>query len=104
MLLGQYNTLTVLRKTSVGLYLGDEEGNDVLLPNKYILPEYEINKWSNGALFGISAYPVKFSNGSKLGFYLDAYRGSQIYEDYYNLKSFEMPGSSFIKYGVRYRF
>lgn len=44
MLLGQYNTLTVLRKTSVGLYLGDDEGNDVLLPNKYILPEYEIGK------------------------------------------------------------
>lgn len=44
MLLGQYNTLTVLRKTSVGLYLGDEEGNDVLLPNKYVLPEYEVGK------------------------------------------------------------
>lgn len=42
LLLGQYNYLTVLRKTSVGLYLGDDEGNDVLLPNKYILPEYEI--------------------------------------------------------------
>lgn len=69
-----------------------------------ILPEYEINKWSNGALFGISAYPLKFRNGSKLGFYIDGYRGSQIYEDYYNLKSFEMPGSSFLKYGIRYRF
>ncbi|MBL7772794.1 MAG: RNA-binding protein [Chitinophagaceae bacterium] len=42
LLLGQYNYLTILRKTSVGFYLGDDEGNDVLLPNKYILPEYEI--------------------------------------------------------------
>lgn len=42
--LGQYNTLAVLRRTSVGLYLGDDEGNDVLLPNKYVLPEYEIGK------------------------------------------------------------
>ncbi len=34
--LGQTNILTILRGTSVGMYLGDEEGNDVLLPNKYI--------------------------------------------------------------------
>lgn len=33
---GKYNTLQVLRATSVGLYLGDSEGNDVLLPHKYI--------------------------------------------------------------------
>lgn len=36
--LGQFNHLEILRITSVGMYLGDEEGNDVLLPNKY-LPE-----------------------------------------------------------------
>ncbi len=40
--LGKYNTLEVLRDTSVGLFLGDEEGNDVLLPNKYVLETYEI--------------------------------------------------------------
>jgi len=68
------------------------------------LPDYSINKWSNGAIFGISAYPVKFNNGSKLGFYLDAYRGSRIYTDYYNKNEFEMPGSSFVKLGVRYQF
>lgn len=34
--LGQYNTLTILRFTSVGAYLGDDEDNDVLLPTKYI--------------------------------------------------------------------
>ncbi len=33
---GQKNTLTALRYTSVGMYLGDDEGNDVLLPNKYV--------------------------------------------------------------------
>ncbi|MBI1221265.1 MAG: GntR family transcriptional regulator [Bacteroidetes bacterium] len=33
---GQYNTLKVLRNTSVGFYLGDDEGEDVLLPIKYI--------------------------------------------------------------------
>lgn len=34
--LGQFNTLTVLRRTSVGLFLGDDQENEVLLPNKYI--------------------------------------------------------------------
>ncbi len=41
--IGQYNELTILRHTSVGLYLGDEEGEDVLLPNKYCPEEYEID-------------------------------------------------------------
>ena len=36
MKLGVKNTLRVLRGTSVGMYLGDAEGNDVLLPKKYI--------------------------------------------------------------------
>lgn len=40
--LGDYNTLTILRETSVGLFLGDDEGTDVLLPNKYVPKSYEI--------------------------------------------------------------
>lgn len=40
--LGQYNTLNILRHTSVGLFLGDEEGNEILLPNKYVPEHYEI--------------------------------------------------------------
>ena len=34
--LGLINTLTVLRQTDNGMYLIDEEENEVLLPNKYI--------------------------------------------------------------------
>jgi hypothetical protein len=34
--IGKYNMLEVLRRTSIGLYLGDKEGNDVLLPEKYV--------------------------------------------------------------------
>ena len=68
------------------------------------LPEYSINKWSNGAVIGISAYPLKFADGSKLGLYIDAYRGTQVYLDYYNQESFSMPGSSFVKGGIRYQF
>ncbi len=41
--LGEYNTLTILRETEPGLYLGDEEDNVVLLPHKYKPEEYEID-------------------------------------------------------------
>ncbi|NJB35473.1 S1 RNA-binding domain-containing protein [Croceivirga sp. JEA036] len=34
--IGDYNTLEVLRSTSVGIFLGDEEGTEILLPNKYV--------------------------------------------------------------------
>lgn len=40
--LGEYNTLEILRNTSVGLFLGDNEGNDVLLPIKYMPEVHEI--------------------------------------------------------------
>lgn len=33
--IGTYNNLLILRETSVGIYLGDDQGEDVLLPNKY---------------------------------------------------------------------
>ena len=33
--IGKYNELKILRHASVGLYLGDDSGEDVLLPNKY---------------------------------------------------------------------
>lgn len=40
--IGTFNTLEILRETSVGLFLGDSEGNDILLPNKYVPEAYEI--------------------------------------------------------------
>ena len=39
--LGEYNTLEILRDTDPGLFLGDDEGNDVLLPNKYVPQQFE---------------------------------------------------------------
>ncbi|WP_411894940.1 S1 RNA-binding domain-containing protein [Winogradskyella sp. A2] len=42
MKLGEYNTLEILRDTEPGLFLGDEEGNEVLLPNRYVPEEFEI--------------------------------------------------------------
>ena len=40
--LGVFNELTILRFTSVGAYLGDDEDNDVLLPTKYVPQGSEI--------------------------------------------------------------
>ena len=45
--IGKYNTLTILRETKIGLYLGnpteDPDGvHDILLPNKYVPNQFEI--------------------------------------------------------------
>ncbi len=40
--LGVYNTLEILRDREPGIYLGDKDGNEVLLPNKYVPEEFEI--------------------------------------------------------------
>ncbi len=42
--LGQYNSLSILRETDPGLFLGDEQGNEVLLPHKYKPDRYEIGE------------------------------------------------------------
>lgn len=40
--IGKYNALNILRQTSIGLYLGDESGEEVLLPNKYCPESFEL--------------------------------------------------------------
>ena len=40
--IGKYNDLEILRETSVGLYLGAADGEDVLLPIRYCPERYEI--------------------------------------------------------------
>jgi hypothetical protein len=68
------------------------------------LPTYTLNNFSGGMVFGINSMPLSFSNGSKIGFYADLYRGSRIYTDFYNQKGFEMPGSSFARLGIVFQF
>jgi hypothetical protein len=68
------------------------------------LPEYKLKNFSSGFTAGLVTSPFHFKNGSRLGLYLDFYRGSRIYEDFYNQKEFEMPATSFIKYGISYQF
>jgi predicted RNA-binding protein (virulence factor B family) len=41
--IGEYNELTVLRSTSVGLFLGDDEDNDILLPRKYVTEDMKMS-------------------------------------------------------------
>jgi len=40
--IGEYNTLEIIRETNQGLYLSDEEGDEVLLPNRYIPDNFKI--------------------------------------------------------------
>lgn len=40
--LGEYCELEILRDTEPGLFLGDDEGNEVLLPNRYVPDDFEI--------------------------------------------------------------
>ena len=40
--LGTYNQLQILRDTDPGLFLGDDEGNEVLLPNRYAPQLFDI--------------------------------------------------------------
>ena len=40
--IGEYNTLEIIRETDQGLYIADEEGNEVLLPNRYVPETFQI--------------------------------------------------------------
>ncbi len=78
--------------------------NFVDIDNSGNLPQYTLKKWSNGLSLGVSSSLLSFKNGNNIGFYLDIYRGSRIYEDFYNRPAFEMPGTSFARLGLRYQF
>ncbi len=68
------------------------------------MPGYTTRLFSNGATLGISTTPFKLNNGAKIGLFLDGYRGSRAYEDFYNRSDFEIPGTAYIKYGIVYQF
>jgi predicted RNA-binding protein (virulence factor B family) len=40
--IGKYNNLTIERLTSVGMFLSDVEGEEVLLPNQYLTDEMQV--------------------------------------------------------------
>lgn len=47
--IGEYNTLSIIREAQQGLYIADEEGNEVLLPNRYVPEDYKI--WDKLTVF-----------------------------------------------------
>lgn len=40
--IGDYNTLTIIREKEQGLYLSDEDQNEILLPKRYVPTEFKI--------------------------------------------------------------
>jgi len=40
--IGEFNTLEILRDTEPGMFLGDTDGNEVLLPNRYVEDIYKV--------------------------------------------------------------
>lgn len=40
--IGEYNQLDIIRETPQGLYLANQEGNEILLPNKYVPEAFQI--------------------------------------------------------------
>ncbi|MEA4840257.1 MAG: hypothetical protein VB110_04535 [Bacteroidales bacterium] len=68
------------------------------------LPAYSYKYRSSGMAFGISTTAIKLGNGAHLGFYIDGYRGSKIFNDFYNTDAYENPGSSYYKLGLIYQF
>ncbi len=75
--------------------IGEGQGN---------MPDYSTGSFSNGATLGVSATPFRLGNGRKLGFFVDGYRGTRAYEDFYNRTEFEISGTSFLKYGIIFQF
>ena len=49
--LGKFQELTILRETDPGLFLGDNEDNEVLLPHRYKPEEYKIGETVNVFLY-----------------------------------------------------
>lgn len=42
--IGKINTLIILRESDVGLFLSDDDGREVLLPNSFLKSKYKINE------------------------------------------------------------
>jgi predicted RNA-binding protein (virulence factor B family) len=47
--IGEYNTLDIIRESEQGLYLADADGNEVLLPNRYVPETFKI--WESIEVF-----------------------------------------------------
>ncbi|MCD4737412.1 MAG: outer membrane beta-barrel protein [Bacteroidales bacterium] len=67
------------------------------------IPEYSLKKFSIGPTLGLSFAPIRLSKSFKLGGYIDFYRGSRVYEDYYHNTS-ETGHTTYLMAGLQFKF
>jgi hypothetical protein len=68
------------------------------------LTDYSIRKFSGGIVLGLSVIPFHFNHQSRLGCSVDMYRGSQIFDDFYNCAEYKKSMSSYLKFSAVYWF
>ena len=113
--IGKTNTLTILRDTTVGMYLGDNENQVVLLPKKYILPEFKVNdevdvfvyKDSEDRIIATTLKPfaevdqfayLEVSSVSKVGAFMDWGLEKDLFVPFKEQKHKMMEGYSYVVY------
>lgn len=113
--IGKINTLTILRETSVGLHLGDEDKNEVLLPNSYIKSTYKVKdqievfvyKDSEDRLIATPQIPyaqiysfafLRVTSISEVGAFLDWGLEKDLFLPYREQKNDMQEGESYVVY------
>lgn len=113
--IGKINTLTILRETSVGLHLGDEDKNEVLLPNSYIKSPYKVKdqinvfvyKDSEDRLIATTQIPyaqiysfafLRVTSISEVGAFLDWGLEKDLFLPYREQKNDMQEGESYVVY------
>jgi hypothetical protein len=83
------------------LKLGLSAGNIIYhkFTNNGTVPDYSLDNFSIGPSFGISTIPIRLNDKLKLGFYLDALKGSKVYKDHY-ITTDNIGNISNIKFGA----
>jgi hypothetical protein len=68
------------------------------------LTSYDLKHFSSGFTFGIATTPFKLPGGALIGFYVDGYRGTKMFDDLYNQSIYDKTGSSYVKFGAIFQF
>ncbi len=113
--IGKTNTLTILRETSPGLFLGDDEDNVVLLPNKHIEASFKVGdqidvfiyKDSEDRIIATTQKPyveinnfayLNVSEASRIGAFLDWGLEKDLFVPFKEQKHKMEEGSSYVVY------
>ncbi len=113
--LGQTNTLTIIRDTPVGLFLGENDQDVVLLPKKFIEPGFDVNteievfiyKDSNDRIIATRLKPyveinnfafLNVSDTNQYGAFLDWGLEKDLFVPFKEQKRKMEPGSNYVVY------